>query len=119
MERDDFEAAVGRAFLVPAQGGDRPDLVEPVLARVARADARRRLVLAGAGLVGAAITAALLGLVGAAGSVAAAARAAVDQAAPAPGFDGLAAGEPGLWALAAFAVAAVALIGSRALRREF
>jgi hypothetical protein len=58
-----LEADLAAAFLRPA-GPVRPELAEAIMARVRRADRRRRAVILASGLVGAGIAAAAVGAAG-------------------------------------------------------
>lgn len=65
MDDRQFEDVVARAFRRPMDREGREDLVSPILHRTARLRRRRQVVLASAGLGGAAIAAGILAGVGA------------------------------------------------------
>jgi hypothetical protein len=62
MDDADFEAALAAAFQTPAQGVQRKDVTETVLQRVSGNHWARTGALAGAGLIGVAITGSALAL---------------------------------------------------------
>jgi hypothetical protein len=62
MDDADFEAALAAAFQTPVEGVQRRDMTETILQRVSGNHWARACVLAGAGLIGAAIAGSALAI---------------------------------------------------------